>query len=121
MSKRKSSTYYRRGDLDDFGDNITREKMHESGLFYCKGKGNVYNGLVLSKIVSGVISINLLDENGEQMTVPWKVYYFGGDDEGKEIEIIKADGRKEFYVYSMQEKRFRKKESIFEYMARVYS
>ena len=111
----RCSTFYQ----DGVDDNKTRETLHESGLFYVKGKGNKYNGIVLNKIVASVLSINLLNEDGEYMVVPWKVFYFGENDSNKEIEVITKDGKRVLYVF--ERGKIQRKESIFEYMARVYN
>ena len=103
-----------------FDDNKTREILHESGLFYCKGKNNVYNGVVLSKLNSDVLSVAILDEFGREIVCPWKVFYFGKDDVGKEIEIMLKNGQKKRFVYSVVNQRIERKLDIFEYCSTFF-
>ncbi len=95
----------KRREFDYFGfanENKTRETIHESGLFFTRGRQGVVNGVVVNKYSSEVMELNVLDENGRIMNVPWKVFYFGPEDNRKQIEVILQDGTRKLYGYSRE-------------------
>ena len=121
MSKRKktpkSRNYFLNADflLNDSQNYGKSERLHESGLFYVKkGRDNNFNGVVLSKHPIDTVSISIQDGYGREVSVPWKTYYFDGDD-GREVVITTQDRKKRTFFFSNDQNKLVEKESIFSF------